>query len=771
VNLNGGAVAVRAVTPMTGGKRWAVRLAIALLTACGDSSSAPVQVATIEVLPTTATMRVGTTQPFDAVVRDAQGAPLVGRPMVWVTSDPSRATVDRTGVVSAIAPGAVTVTASSDGRVGSALVSVVSAALALNAISPATMTAGAPAAILGAGFSNVPGESLVTVRGVPASVVSATDGRLDVIIPCVEPGVAEVTVTVGSTRVRTTHPVVVHRLVIPVGQATILTSASESACNELPASSTFSRYLVTVFSAATSPQTVAAAELTGNTAPVAASTAASVTAGQPLATAIPVLDETDHPDDRVHFAFLERNRREYERLMSASRDLPAASRIAGARVSAPPVAVGDARDFFFTYIGGCGDTTRVIRAKAVRIGTRSIIWEDAANALPSGTNASLAGYFDRLGQIFDQEQYAIIRDAFGDPLLRDAATDADGKIHLVFSQRVNGVGTAAYVTVCDQFPTSAAAGSNVGQVLYGAVPVVSAPGLDNADSPDGWFYFMGRTIVHELKHIAAHSARVALGAPTFEQSWLEEGTARHAEELWARASLYHVAWRGNTGFGSGATNGLYCDFHPADLTCAAADPLHRPSYGLRRHFDEMRNKLVQPWNWSPFGEVSGQSGAVFYNTTWSLVRYAIDRFATSESVFLRALTATTSTGMANLTTVAGASVEALIGGWGLALYADDYPGLEAPSADVQFSTWNLRDVYAGLHAAPAWAVRWPTTFPITPAPLSFGSFVVSTLGIRGGSHAYFELAGVSDRAQLLSLRTSATAPLDANLRLAITRLQ
>ena len=377
---------------------------------------------------------------------------------------------------------------------------------------------------------------------------------------------------------------------------------------------------------------------------------------------------------------------------------------------------------------------------------------------------------DRIGRIYDEDQHESIKRTFGDPLRRDSVTDNDGKIHMVFTQRVNAV-AAAYVTSCDQFPPSTSRGSNFGQFFYGAVPVTAASNLESANSPDGWFYFMARTVVHEVKHIASHASRVARNSPSFEQSWLEEGTARHAEEMWVRESLHNVTWKANTAFGTAASNGLYCDFHPADATCRTNDPLRRPSYGMRRQFNEIRPKLIEPWNWSPFGDGTGQSGSVFYNTTWSLVRYVVDRYGISDSAFFHALLDATATGVTNLTNVAGASLDQIIGGWGLALYADDYPGLAAPSRDLQFPTWNLRDIYASLNTAPAWSGRWNTPFPISPNQVQFGSFVVPVSQIRGGAHAYFEISGAFDTTQLLNLRGNESTGPASNLRLAITRLR
>ena len=45
---------------------------------------------------------------------------------------------------------------------------------------------------------------------------------------------------------------------------------------------------------------------------------------------------------------------------------------------------------------------------------------------------------------------------------------------------------------------------------------------------------MRSLIVHEVKHIASFGAHIVNKANRFEESWLEEGMALVAEEVWAR---------------------------------------------------------------------------------------------------------------------------------------------------------------------------------------------------------------------------------------------
>jgi hypothetical protein len=354
-------------------------------------------------------------------------------------------------------------------------------------------------------------------------------------------------------------------------------------------------------------------------------------------------------------------------------------------------------------------------------------------------------------------------------------TDADGRLNMIFTQRINtdNPSVAAFVNPCDQFPRTAAANvaaSNFGEYFYASVPTLAGSSPDDVRYADGWFSFIGRTVVHEVKHIAMTAARVANGASAFEESWLEEGLAREAEELWARPYVHHVAWKANTGYGSASTNGIFCDFNPANATCLAGDPTHRPSYGMRRQFNELLPKLSSPWNWSPYGDGTGQSGSVFYQTVWSLTRYAADRYAASDAAFFTALTSATTTGVTNLSTVAGVSMDQLIGGWSLALYADDYPGLSSPQADLMIPTWNTRDIYLGLSNDPNWSTRFTSAFPLTPTPLSFGSFTAIQSAVRGGAAVYYVISGSMTAPQLLDLRAVGGGAPSSNLRVAIARL-
>lgn len=95
-------------------------------------------VARIEVAPPSATLRAGETLRLQATPRDEQGRPLAGRAVAWSTSDDRIARVSADGTVSAVAPGSVRITASTEGR---------SQAATLTIAPPPTPAPGTPSSV------------------------------------------------------------------------------------------------------------------------------------------------------------------------------------------------------------------------------------------------------------------------------------------------------------------------------------------------------------------------------------------------------------------------------------------------------------------------------------------------------------------------------------------------------------------------------------------------------------------------------------------------
>jgi hypothetical protein len=115
----------------------AVTLAILAVAACGDATRLPldpqdptdpvdptVPVAAVTVSPAPVSILEGGTSALIATPVDATGQALTGRQVAWTSSEVSVATVSQQGVVSAIAAGSAIIRATSEGKTGSAVVTV-----------------------------------------------------------------------------------------------------------------------------------------------------------------------------------------------------------------------------------------------------------------------------------------------------------------------------------------------------------------------------------------------------------------------------------------------------------------------------------------------------------------------------------------------------------------------------------------------------------------------------------------------------------------------
>jgi trimeric autotransporter adhesin len=100
----------------------------------------PPPVALVNVSLGAQSLQVGQTTTASAVARDAAGNVLTGRPVNWSSTTPSVASVNGAGVVTALAPGTTVISASIDGRVGTAALQVSTIGVASVTLSPSAIT-------------------------------------------------------------------------------------------------------------------------------------------------------------------------------------------------------------------------------------------------------------------------------------------------------------------------------------------------------------------------------------------------------------------------------------------------------------------------------------------------------------------------------------------------------------------------------------------------------------------------------------------------------
>lgn len=120
-----------------GGVRAGVlTLFLVLGTACSEGSTSGPDFTTIDVEPASLTITAGENGVLTARLLDADGTTLDPQPVFWSSQDTSIATVNQSGVVTAVAPGSVQIAASRNGRSGVAAVTVMRDEIVLVRVDP-----------------------------------------------------------------------------------------------------------------------------------------------------------------------------------------------------------------------------------------------------------------------------------------------------------------------------------------------------------------------------------------------------------------------------------------------------------------------------------------------------------------------------------------------------------------------------------------------------------------------------------------------------------
>ncbi len=216
----------------------------ATITATSEGKSATarvtvsaVPVASVRIVPDSATVSVHQTAQLVARVADSTGALLVGRAVAWASDAPNVATVDANGVVTAVATGTARVTATAEGQTGSAVVIVTPIPVASIAVAPdsAALVQGdtlvLTATLLDAQGRTLTGRVVSWISGAPT--IATIDARG--LVTAVGPGTA--LIIASSEGVRATIPISVTPATVATVSITPTTaSVQEGATLQLSAS-------------------------------------------------------------------------------------------------------------------------------------------------------------------------------------------------------------------------------------------------------------------------------------------------------------------------------------------------------------------------------------------------------------------------------------------------------------------------------------------------------------------------------------------------------
>ena len=776
----------------------------ATITATSENVSAQAQVAvtapvsTVALNLTTTQIAVGDSVRLLPTLRDANQNVLSGRAITWATNNASVATVSSTGWVKGLTAGIAQISATAEGIVAEAQVAVTSdLSLTISSITPDIMVAGGTAILTGAGFSATPGDNSVMVGGVAATVTAASTSQLTVSIPpsasfpCLATHNATVSVSITGANGSRAHPLqVATQRSLGAGESIAFSTAGDARCNEF--AQTGGRYFVTVARPDNTIGAVSAFTLRGQAATATASAhimgevpdprpmlstgAAAAGMNIPFARVSPTQERTSA---RKHREILEENLRLPRVDVARFRRSAAQTGRPSLSLTKPSFTIGTLGDTNDVKIPNrnlppgtstCQSAPIVVRARTVYSGTRSIILEDVASPL----NGQIDAYYQALGQEFDNVMYPIVTANFGDPLAVDALTDANGKLVMLFSKRINDFGGInGFVTTCDFFdpvifPELLA--SNKAEIFYAVAPTSAAMGFDsdpNTVTRDEWRQTIRGTLIHEAKHLAMFAEFFADdAATTLEESWLEEGMAMHAEELYSR-TITGATWKGNTGYGAGQSNHIWCEVRAGNSNfpqCA-----DRP-YVMTSHFAFLAQYLGDIENRTIAGGLPGNSGdGSFYGSSWAFVRWMVDAYAASESAVLKDITLEgTLTGAANLSARSGVPYETMMSQFHYALQYDDVAGVTPTAPWQHISSWSIAGIYGGFN------VDFPQSFPaiyLKDHGVNFGTFAVVINTLRGGTAAHVEITGAQSAKQLLSLQAQNGGAPPSELRMTVFRVQ
>lgn len=182
-------------------------------------------VATVVVSPDTQTLSLNKTVQLSARVRDASGTDLTGRNIAWSATPATVGSVSSSGLVTAISSGTLTVVATSEGKTGTARITVINTnPVASVQVSPDTQTVGLyksrllSAAVKDSGGNSITGRK-ITWTATPATVGTVNDTGL---VTTVAPGTLTITAAIegksGTARVTVINdnPVAVVTISSPV---------------------------------------------------------------------------------------------------------------------------------------------------------------------------------------------------------------------------------------------------------------------------------------------------------------------------------------------------------------------------------------------------------------------------------------------------------------------------------------------------------------------------------------------------------------------------
>lgn len=718
------------------------------------------------VSPGADTLTVGDSSRLSAEARDANDNALAEPGFAWSSSDTAVATVDSTGLARAKAGGSVNVRVEVDGVSDTSALQVQGDTTGGG---PAITSVASPlpetqqATIQGSGFSATPGDNVVDISGVRASVDQATAGELTVTVPdlgCIPTGTsADVTVTVSG---QASDPYTVTTdpeepaVSVPSGSQMIRTDPGDF-CLQFPESSTSSRYLIGVQSLSSAvgsltPIRVQSLVPGWNTSSSSLDVSPSVRtarstrtldatgADQPSGDEVPRTHELEREHRSAEIELRRRERRETD--VDGNLLPPATTRDPRVRQQVTSPSVGDTLQLRVPDLAASDACNNYVSVTGVveQIGTEGIIIADTA--APSGAEG---GYTDQDYQDFSDGfdlRWPALDSYFGSPGDRDG-NDRVVALFTPATTRGNS-NTLGFVYAGDLVDRSTCPSSSEGEIFYGRVP-------DGSASVDALRYVIPATIQHELTHVIQLSRH-----GSFLDQQISEGQANLAEEVSGHADTDRQPYQ-NYGYSTARdpdrSDGV--QWYPDNFG---------DLYGYFG-FDSRTSRIEdapEECGWWRDEASPCTARPLWYGVGWSFLRWVSDSYGPSyaggEEQLHRDIITDSGTGIPKVASLVGSEVSTLMARWAAALYLDDrVSGLQD---GLTYSSWNLHDIVDQ---------NTVETAHLKPVQAGFSSWQWDA-EVRSSSSGYLLVSGTSRPATAVSVTTQAGATLPSDMQLWVVRV-
>lgn len=461
----------------------------------------------------------------------------------------------------------------------------------------------------------------------------------------------------------------------------------------------------------------------------------------------------------------------------------ASSGTARARLAGVP-SVGDEIEFIMP-VGedlslSCTNTEKVLQAEIRSVGDRFVIARDM-----QGTDFFSASDYAQIQAVLDDFIYQVDTEYFGET----ADIDENERVIVLITEEVNKLTELTDTLIFLGFflPSDLASpvdcpASNAGEIVYLRAP-----------DPDGEFgqetsveravEILKSTTSHEFQHLINAEQRFILGNDQFASSddvWLNEGLSHLAEELVGFAVM-GLSVRANLGLDAAVSDVdsfntyLIENFFNLGATASSDD-------GCDGWMVDPENSIAI--NSPAIGNPPGCGSLTMRGWSYLFLRWLGDHFGpagngvipgSNEQEFFRELTRGGPmhlTGRANIEQAVAAfggssSWEELLADFLLMAAVDDLTGVSLP-ARSQLRTWDLRDLFRGLHENSGTGPAFPDPYPLKVEAVLFDNVDLS-FSVRSASAKYFTLlATTSAPDYVIRITDQAGEPLRANVRPQVT---